>query len=162
MKAIQKTAIFIVLGIFCIVVKVQSQDMKMSGAHIMIMPDEIKWGGAPSGLPPGSQAAVLEGNPSVAGLFTMRAKIPANYKIMPHWHPADEHITVLQGTCFMGMGDKYDENAAMKMVKGGFAVMKTGSRHYFFTKEECVIQLHGMGPWGITYVNTADDPRNKK
>lgn len=162
MKAKQKTAILILLGIFSIVMQVQAQDMKMSGDHIMIMPDEIKWGGAPSGLPAGAQAAVIEGDPSVAGLFTLRAKIPANYMIMPHWHPADEHVTVLQGTCYMGMGDKYDENAAMKMDTGGFAVMKTGSRHYFFTKEECIIQLHGMGPWGITYVNPADDPRNKK
>lgn len=162
MKAKPKTAFLILLCIFSIVVQMQAQDMKMSGDHIMVMPDQIKWGGAPSGLPPGAQAAVIEGDPSVAGLFTLRAKIPANYMIMPHWHPAAEHITVLEGTCYMGMGDKYDENAAMKMVTGGFAVMKTGSRHYFFTKEECIIQLHGMGPWGITYVDPADDPRNKK
>ncbi|MFV8327733.1 cupin domain-containing protein [Flavobacterium sp. ZS1P14] len=162
MKAIQKMAVLMLLGIFSMVIQVQAQDMKMSGDHIMVMPNDIKWAPAPPGLPPGSQAAVIEGDPGAAGLFTMRAKIPANYRIMPHWHPADEHITVLKGSCYMGMGDEYDEKTATKMTTGAFAVMKTGTHHYFFTKEECIIQLHGMGPWGITYINPADDPRNKK
>lgn len=159
MKAIQKTTVVILLGIFSLVVQVQAQDMKMAGDHIMIMANDIMWMAAPPGLPPGSQAAVIEGNPGAAELFTMRAKIPANYKIMPHWHPADEHITVLEGSCYMGMGDKFDEKTATKMTTGAFAVMKTGTHHYFYAKEACIIQLHGMGPWGITYVNPADDPR---
>jgi hypothetical protein len=162
MKAKQKLAVLILLVICSVVTPVRAQDMKMPADHIMIMPNDIKWGDAPSGLPPGSKAAVIEGNPSAMGLFTMRAKIPANYMIMPHFHPADEHITVLEGSCYMGIGDKFDKKAAMKMMTGGFAVMKTGTHHYFFTKEECIIQIHGMGPWGITYINPADDPRNKK
>jgi hypothetical protein len=24
-----------------------------------------------------------------------------------------------------------------------------------------VVQVHGVGPWAITYVNTADDPRKQ-
>lgn len=162
MKAIQKIAALILLGIFSIVAQVQSQEMKMQGEHIMVMPKDIKWVDAPPGLPPGSKAAVIEGDPGVTGLFTMRAKIPANYKIMPHLHPADEHITVIKGSCYMGIGDKFDKKSAKMMPTGAFAVMKTGTHHYFFTNEECIIQLHGMGPWGITYINPADDPRNKK
>lgn len=162
MKAILKIAALILLGIFSTVTQVQSQEMKMHTDHIMVMPNAIKWGNTPPGLPPGSKAAVIEGNPNVAGLFTMRAKIPANYKIMPHWHPADEHITVIKGSCYMGIGDKFDRKTAKMMPTGAFAVMKTGTHHYFFTKEECIIQLHGKGPWGITYINPADDPRNKK
>ena len=162
MKTKQKTAVLILIGIFSFITQVQAQDKKMHADHIMVMPSDIKWVAAPAGLPPGSKAAVIEGNPSAAGLFTMRLKIPANYKIMPHWHPADEHITVLKGTCYMGMGDKFDKKAAMMMPTGAFAVMKTRTHHYFFTKEECIIQVHAMGPWGITYINAADDPRNKK
>ncbi|MNS75748.1 hypothetical protein D3C72_1092760 [compost metagenome] len=162
METKQKIVAMILLGIFNIVTQVQAQDMKMHADHIMVMPYDIKWMDAPPGLPPGSKAAVIEGDPSVAGLFTMRAKIPANYKIMPHWHPADEHITVIKGTCYMGIGDKFDKKNAIMMPTGAFAVMKTGTHHYFFTENECVIQLHGMGPWGITYLNPADDPRNKK
>ncbi|WP_156129389.1 cupin domain-containing protein [Flavobacterium sp. AED] len=119
MKAIQKIAALMLLSIFSVVAQIQAQVMKMPADHIMIMPNDIKWGPAPPGLPPGSKAAVIEGNPSVAGLFTIRAKIPANYKIMPHWHPADEHITVIKGSCYMGIGDKFNEKEAKKMTTGG-------------------------------------------
>ena len=89
----------------------------------------------------------------------MRIKLPANYMIMPHWHPADEHVTVIEGSFYMGVGEKFDENAATKIPEGGFAVMITGTRHYAFSKKGCIIQLHGMEPWAINYVNAADDPK---
>ena len=162
MKAKQKIAVMILLGIFSAVTMVQAQMPSMHADHIMVMPNDIKWGDAPPSLPPGAKAAVIEGDPKAAGLFTMRIKLPANYMIMPHSHPADEHVTVIKGSFYMGIGEKFDENAAKKIPTGGFAVMNTGTRHYAFTKKECIIQLHGMGPWGIIYVNPADDPRNKK
>lgn len=162
MKVKQKIAVLILLGTFSVVTQVQAQDMKMPADHIMVMPDDIIWADAPSSLPPGAKAAVIDGDPKAIGLFTMRIKIPANYMIMPHTHPADEHITVLKGSFYMGLGEKFDKKTANKIPNGGFAMMKTGTRHYAFTKEESIIQLHGMGPWGIIYVNPADDPRNKK
>jgi quercetin dioxygenase-like cupin family protein len=81
---------------------------------------------------------------------------------MPHSHPVDEHITVIEGSFYMGLGDKFDENTGKEIPAGGFAVMVTGTHHYAFTKKECIIQLHGMAPWGINYINPTDDPRNKK
>ena len=162
MKTHPKIAGLILMGIFSVITQVRAQMPDMHADHIMVMPGDIQWMDAPPGLPPGSKAAVIEGDPGVAGLFTMRAKIPANYKIMPHFHPADEHITVIEGNCYMGVGDMFDEKAAKEMVTGGFAVMKVGTHHYFYSKKECIIQLHGMGPWGITYLNPADDPRNQK
>ncbi len=162
MKAKQLIAALILFVIGSADTKIQAQDMHMHDDHIMVMPNDINWGDAPASLPAGAQAAVIEGDPTKEGLFTLRLKVPANYKIMPHWHPVDEHITVLKGSAYMGMGDRYDEKSAMKMVNGAFAVMKTGTKHYFFTTEECIIQLHGLGPWGITYVNPMHDPRHKK
>lgn len=162
MKATQKIAAVILFGIFSIVTQVQAQMTHAPADHIMVMPDDITWVDAPPSLPPGAKVAVIEGDPKAAGLFTMRIKLPANYKIMPHSHPADEHITVIEGSFYMGVGEKYNEDAAKKIPKGGFAVMKTGTRHYAFAKRKCIIQLHGMGPWGINYVNPDDDPRNKK
>lgn len=161
MKTKQKITAFILLGFFSFVIQLQAQMTNMLPNHIMVMPDDIKWADAPASLPPGAKAAVIEGDPQAAGLFTMRIKIPANYSIMPHSHPADEHITVIEGAFFMGIGEKYDKKAAKEIPKGGFAVMNTGTRHYAFTTKETIIQLHGMGPWGIIYVNAADDPRNK-
>jgi hypothetical protein len=129
--------------------------------HIMVAPKDLKWVDGPASLPKGVKAAVLEGDPTKAGPFTMRIKLPANYKISPHWHPAIEHVTVLSGSFYMGTGEVFDESKATKLPVGGFAVMQTGTRHFAFSKEEAVIQLHGIGPWGITYVNPADDPRNQ-
>jgi len=151
----------VLISICSSVTQVKAQVTNMPADHIMVMPNNIKWVDNPPGLPTGSKFAVIEGDPREAGLFTMRVKIPAGYKIMPHWHPADEHITVLEGSCFMGLGDKIDEKAVTEMMTDAFAVMKTGTHHFFFAKKECIVQLHGIGPWGITYVNPADDPRSK-
>ncbi|HKZ67613.1 MAG TPA: cupin domain-containing protein [Chitinophagaceae bacterium] len=130
-------------------------------AHIMFNAMDLKWGDGPSSLPKGVQMAVLEGNPSKEGMFTLRATVPANYKIPPHWHPVTEHVTVLEGSLYMGMGEKLDESKAIELKPGGFAAMPANTAHYAFTKDKCVIQLHAMGPFAITYINPADDPRTR-
>ena len=129
--------------------------------HKIVTPDAVTWGPAPPGLPPGAQLAVLEGDPSKPGAFTMRAKFPSGYKILPHWHPVDEHVTVLKGTLHMGVGEKFDTAAGKAMGAGSFGLMKQEQRHFAWTTEETVIQIHGTGPWGINYVNPKDDPRKQ-
>ena len=131
-----------------------------AGTHVMLTAPEFKWVDGPPSLPKGAKVAVLEGDPSKPGPFTMRAEVPAKYKIPPHWHPAIEHVTVISGEVFMGSGEKFDEATAKKLPAGSFAVMPIKHAHYFFTKKKAVVQLHGVGPWGITYINPADDPRN--
>src|SRR5689334_16729198 len=72
--------------------------------HVMVTPDQFKWGPAPPALPPGAQMAVLDGDPTAAGSpYVLRGKLPDGYKIPPHWHPTDESVTVLQGTFMMGL-----------------------------------------------------------
>jgi quercetin dioxygenase-like cupin family protein len=129
--------------------------------HLVVTPEQVKWAAGPNGLPPGAQMAVLEGDPSKPGPFTIRAKMPANYAIPAHWHPADEHVTVISGTFNMGTGDKFDASKGKALPKGSFSVMPAKTNHFAFTKEETVLQVHGIGPWGITYVNPADDPRKQ-
>ncbi len=123
---------------------------------------DLKWGPGPAALPPGAQAVVLDGDPSKKGPFTMRAKVPANYRIAPHHHPEDERVTVLSGTARIGMGERFDETKLTSLGAGGYFMMPKGHRHFFTTTEETVIQLNGMGPWDIIYVNPADDPRQQK
>jgi ChrR-like protein with cupin domain len=130
--------------------------------HKVITPDQLKWGAGPSALPPGAQLAVLEGNPMAAGPYTMRVKVPDGYKVQPHWHKTAEHVTVLSGTLHIGMGNKWDQAAATSMPSGSFVAMKAHATHYAWAEGETVFQLHGYGPWEITYVNPKDDPRNKK
>lgn len=131
--------------------------------HVMLKPSELKWMEAPAGLPPGAKVAVLEGDPSKAGPFTMRAIFPPNYVIMPHYHPQIEHVTVLEGEFYMGHGDTYDPEKATKLDIGGFSVMPIKFNHFAFTKDkQAVVQVHGIGPWDIIYLDKANDPRKQK
>jgi len=130
--------------------------------HQFIIAGEIKWVDAPPSLPAGAKVAIIEGNPAKPGPFTMRLKLPADYKVAPHFHPAVEHVTVLSGTANFGTGDSFDEAKTTPIGPGGFVVMQTGVKHFLWTKEEVVLQGHSIGPWGITYANPSDDPRNKK
>ena len=158
-------AAMVVLGIVCAGgMLTVAQDMGGGApAHILLAPDDIKWGDAPASLPPGAKLAVIEGNPKNAGLFTMRLKLPADYKILPHKHPADEHVTVISGMFCVGVNDKIDPAKTKELPAGGFAVAPAKIAMYAFTKDqETIVQIHGMGPWGIEYVNPTDDPRNKK
>ena len=128
--------------------------------HMMGDPDKLNWGPVPS-LPKGAQLAVIEGPMNEAVPFTVRLKFPANYRIPPHWHPAVERVTVLTGTFNMGSGDSFDNTKTQALNPGGMAIMPAKTTHFAWTASETVVQLHGTGPWGITYVNQADDPRAK-
>jgi hypothetical protein len=127
--------------------------------HIMKTPGDMTWKEGPASLPDGVQYTVIQGDWAKEGPFTARLKLPADYEIPPHWHPAIEHVTVIKGSFNMGTGENFDREKAHKLPVGGFAMMHIGTKHYAFTTEETIVQLHGIGPWGITYVNEEDDPR---
>src|SRR5260370_18472765 len=122
-------------------------------------PDAIQWGAAPDALPKGAQLAVLEGDPTKPGAYTMRLKMPDGYKIPPHHHLRREHVTVVSGAFKVGMGDQFDEGKMNEFAPGSFAYLEPTVHHYAMAKGETVIQLHGAGPWEIKYVNPVDDPR---
>lgn len=128
-------------------------------AHSVVQAKDLKWQDAPAGLPPGAKMAILHGDPAAAGVFAVRIKVPSGYRVPPHWHPADEQVTVISGEIQMGLGEKWDDAQAHTVSAGGFSLMPQGVRHFAGSKKGAVIQIHAMGPWGITYVNPADDPR---
>jgi quercetin dioxygenase-like cupin family protein len=131
-------------------------------AHaIVVPPDQITWGPAPPVLPAGAKLAVLEGNPNEAGPFTMRLLMPDRYRLPPHYHPAVEHVTVVKGTLKVGMGEKFDPSALTPLPAGTFAALEPGTRHFVEAQGETILQLHGIGPWALVYVNPADDPRRR-
>jgi len=130
--------------------------------HKIVSPAELKWGDASPGLPPGAKMAVLDGDPTTKGSFTVRLQAPDGYKIPPHTHPTTERITVLSGTFYLGMGDKFDEAAGREMAVGSFAVLPAGMKHFGWNTGETVLQINSEGPFQIKYVNPADDPRNAK
>jgi hypothetical protein len=115
-------------------------------------------GDVPS-LPPGAKLAVIEGPLNEAVPFTFRLQLPANYQIPAHWHAAVERVTVISGTLNMGVGDKLERSKTKPLGPGSMAIMQPKTNHFVWTKEETVVQLNGTGPWTITYVNPAEDPR---
>lgn len=129
--------------------------------HAILTPDKLQWKPNPN-LPPGAQSAVLSGDPTKAGsLYALRVKLPDGYKVPPHWHPHDENVTVLQGALLIGTGDKVDPAKLATVPTGGFMHMPKEMRHFAVAKGDTMLQVHGIGPFEINYVNAADDPRKK-
>jgi hypothetical protein len=130
--------------------------------HSIYTPGEIKWADAPASLPRGAKVAILEGDPAKEGPFVLRVRMPDGYKFPPHTHPKPERLTVISGTFYIGMGDEFDPKKGREMPAGSYGTWAAGMKHYAWVKGETIIQLHGVGPWTITYVNPEDDPRNAK
>lgn len=163
-SAVSVSSLLVVLTAGSLALSQEAKKAGTSGAHpghIVVTPDDVQWTEGPGSLPAGSKMAVIEGDPKNPGLFAMRLKLPADFQIPPHSHPADEHVTVISGTFNMGTGDKFDASKGRALPKGSFSVMPAKTNHFAFTKEETIVQVHGIGPWGITYVNPADDPRKQ-
>ncbi len=128
---------------------------------VLLSVEDITWADAPASLPSGAKIAVIQAgglkNPEP---FTFRLKLPPNYTIAPHTHPAIEHVTVLSGKFYFADGS--DQEKAKEYSAGSVMIMPIGHSMVAFTRdEEAVVQVHGMGPWGITYLDPADDPRTK-
>jgi hypothetical protein len=151
-------AVAMLMGTLCATATAQSAG---EHHHGVVAPSSMKWVDVPS-LPPGAKLSVLEGSMSEPVPFTARLRLPANYRIPAHWHPGIERVTVLSGTFYMGTGDALDAKKGVRMAAGGFAAMPAKVHHYAYTLgEPTEIQLHSTGPWGITYLDPADDPRRK-
>jgi quercetin dioxygenase-like cupin family protein len=134
----------------------QPQAMKM------LDPAAIEWGPGPDALPPGAQAALLYGDPHKAGLFVMRLKFPKGYLVAPHTHPQPEIVTVISGHLRLGMGRLANKARTRILRAGSFSALGPNMPHFAFADEETVIQISTTGPWSLTYINPANDPRNKR
>jgi hypothetical protein len=136
--------------------------MAASAEKNAFSPDAIQFGPAPSFVAPGAQLAVLEGNPMAAsGDYTVRLKMPAGYRIAPHWHPKRENVTVISGTFKVGMGDRFDDSSMLSFPAGSFAYLDPDMHHYAMAEGEVVVQIHGMSPVQFNYINPGDDPSKK-
>ncbi len=127
--------------------------------HIMLNDCCLEWNEVASMAPP-AKIAVIEGDLAREVPFTFRLKLPENYEVRPHIHPAYERVTVLSGTFHFAHGEEFDRDSTMALRTGGVAIMPPGAPMFGYTEEETIIQLHGTGPWGIEYLNPEDDPRN--
>ncbi len=120
----------------------------------------IQWGPSPPFFPTGARFAVLQGDPSKTGVYTVRLSMPPGYVIKPHYHPTDEHITVITGTFEVGMGDAVDTTHMQRLASGDFITAPARAHHFAMAQGRTVVQVHGQGPFAITYVHPDDDPRH--
>lgn len=130
--------------------------------HLIYTPEDVEWRPGPGSFERGAEFAVLEGDPSQPGLFTMQIRMPDGFAIAPHWHPGVERVTVLSGAFHLGHGERADRGAAQRLPAGSHFSLPPEMRHFAFTEGETVIQLSSIGPWEITYVNPEDDPRRRR
>ena len=122
-------------------------------AVIVLMPDQVKWGPAP-GLPADWQAAALMGDSSKAGPYVSRVKLPPNAAIPPHTHPDNENITVLSGSFGIGEGEVADQAKGRVLQAGSFYYLPANTAHFAWAGPEgATIQIHGVGPSGITMIH---------
>jgi len=128
----------------------QSQVVRSTG--------DTRFAAPPPFLAPGATFAVLQGDPSASGEFTIRLNLPSGYIIAPHWHPTDENVTVISGTLIVGMGDEIVRGDATQLTAGGFITAPANMHHYAVAVGRTVVQVHGNGPFAITYIKAKDNP----
>ena len=138
----------------------RARDPSPTDPIMAVVPADLKWEDAKS-IPPGAKFAVIEGPSNEPVPYIVRVKFPADYKVPAHWHPATERVTVISGTFNLGTGDKLDKDKTKALTPGSTAIIQPKTNHFAWFSEETVIQLHGVGPQDINYVDPADDPRKK-
>jgi quercetin dioxygenase-like cupin family protein len=129
--------------------------------HTVVPADAVTWGPAPPSLPPGAQAAALLGSPSKEGPFVLRLKFPAGFTVPPHRHSKDEFVTVISGRFAVAAGETLDRSAK-PLAAGSFVHLPAGMPHYAWADGETVVQINGVGPFDVKYVDPKDDPRIKE
>lgn len=124
-------------------------------------PTALAWGPAPAVFPSGAQMAVVSGDPGKAAPFVVALKMPAGYRIPPHFHPTDETVEVKEGLFLYGMGDTLDVAKTTPMKIGDKGTIPAQMHHFATAKEATVVWVSAMGPFAMTYVNPKDDPQQK-
>jgi quercetin dioxygenase-like cupin family protein len=125
-----------------------------------ILPEDIDWKPFPA-FPPSVRLAVLVGNPSERGPYTIRVRAPHGVKLPPHRHPEDRVYTVISGVFYIGLGDKFDASKLEAYPPGAVVILPSNTSHFHWAKSsEYVTQITGIGPLGLDYVDPKDDPRN--
>ena len=122
-------------------------------------PAALEWGPAPPALAKGAKMAVVSGDPSKAEPFEIQLSLPSGYRVAPHFHPTDETIEVKSGTFLVGMGDRLDVKKTTPMKKGEQATVPAEQHHFAMARGRTLLDIKGTGPFAITYVNPADEPR---
>ena len=149
------------LGMAALVLALTQPQAAEQHHHTVVSGDAVTWGPAPPSLPPGAQAAVLLGSPAKEGPFVLRLKFPAGFIVPPHRHSKDEYVTVIAGGFAVASGEKVDRAALKPLPPASFVHLPAGMPHYAMAAVETIVQINGVGPFDVTYIDPKDDPRNR-
>ena len=122
----------------------------------------LTWGPGPASLPPGTRMAIVSGDPGKPGPFTVRLRLPDGFEVAPHFHPVDEHQTLISGGIGHGMGDTVDLKSVKWLQPGQRITLPANAHHYVRTRGPTLVEVSSMGPFVVTYVNQRDDPRGRE
>jgi quercetin dioxygenase-like cupin family protein len=125
-----------------------------------IFPEEIEWKPF-AAFPPSARLAVVVGEPAREGPYTIRVKLPHDTKMMPHSHPEDRLYTVISGIFYIGLGDNFDAEKLQGYPPGSVIILPGNTSHFHWAKSgEYITQVTAIGPLGLEYMNSNDDPRS--
>jgi quercetin dioxygenase-like cupin family protein len=128
----------------------------------VVLSEDIDWRPF-AAFPPSARLAVVVGNPSEPGLYTIRVKVPHGVKLMPHRHAEDRIYTVISGVFYIGLGDEFDADKLEAYPPSAVIVLPRNTSHFHWAKSgDYITQVSAIGPLGMEYVNSKDDPRNQK
>jgi len=126
-----------------------------------VLPEDIDWKPF-AAFPPSARLAVVVGDPTKAGPYVIRVKVPSGVKLMPHKHPEDRVYTIISGVFYIGLGEQFDANKLQAYPPGSVIVLPGNTPHFHWARSgEYVSQVQGIGPLGLEYLDSRDDPRNK-
>ena len=86
--------------------------------------------------------------------FVIRIHNDAGYVVLPHTHPEDENIAIVQGSWSLGMGRRFSRSELEPMELGAFGFVPKKMAHFAYAKIETILQVHGIGP----FENNVIDP----
>jgi len=144
------------IGIAAVATAVYSQEKKEGAeAHKIVHFGDLKW----TPIIKGCDLAPVSGDSNAEGApFVLRIRCADGIRVPAHWHPTDEHLTVLKGTFLVGMGESFDEAKLQAMNVGNFITMPKEMRHFGLCKGETIVQVHGAGPFKVNWVNPSEVP----
>jgi quercetin dioxygenase-like cupin family protein len=126
-----------------------------------ILSEDLEWKPFPA-FPPAARLAIVVGRPFEPELYTIRVKVPHGVKLMPHRHPEDRIYTVVSGVFYIGLGDEFNADELQAYPPGAVIVLPGNTSHFHWAKSgEYITQVSAIGPLGLEYINSQDDPRNQ-
>jgi quercetin dioxygenase-like cupin family protein len=144
----------------CVIITASLWFLAAPGAPAQSPPDpaSLEWT-VPPVLPPGALIAVVSGDPTAPGEFTLLVSMPNGYRLPPHFHPSAERVEVREGTLLVGTGDALDPKRTQALAAGDSATAPAGMHHFSIARGRTVVKATFIGPYTITYLRAEDAPR---